>query len=98
MDVLDLNPVEGERRPKTLVVLTLLSLAALVFSYLWAYCLTDALVSAEIRSPIGAGDDPRPRWLVTGWFVLMSVFLVAGWVLKVASARQMRSIDAMEDE
>lgn len=89
--------LDGADRPaKTPVVLLLLAGASAVFSYLWAYCLTDALVAAEIRSPISGGADPRPRWFVTGWIALMSGFSLLGWVMKLASARQIRSIDQME--
>lgn len=98
MDVLDFNPVE-ERRPKTLFVLMLLSMAALVFSYLYAYCLTDALVAAEVLGPINSIDnDPRPRKLMTGWFVLMIVFSVGGWTMNRLSASDMRSLEAMEQD
>lgn len=96
MESFEFNPSTGERPPNTLAVLGLLALAATVFSYLGAYCLTDALVAAEVRLPISGDHDPRPKWFAVGWFVLMVTFLFVGWVMRVASARQMRSIDAME--
>jgi len=98
MDVLDFNPVDGERRPKTLFVLMLLSMAALVFSYLYAYCLTDALVTAEVMAPVSAFDhDRRPQTLMVGWFVLMIAFSLLGWLMNRLSAGQLRSLEEMEN-
>lgn len=97
MDGLEFNPVaRPEPPPRTLSVLGLIALAAGVFSYLWAYCLTDALVAADVLKPIAPESDPRPRWLITCWFVLMVVFMVAGYLLQRVSARQLSSIDEME--
>src|SRR5262245_47679202 len=80
MDALEFNSAEFDRRPKTLNVLVLLAIAAFVFSYLWAYCLTDALVAADMRAPLPRDGDPRPRWLVTGWLALTTVFALVGWL------------------
>jgi hypothetical protein len=97
MDGLEFNPTPAAApRPRTLSVLALIALAAGVFSYLWAYCVTDALIAADVLPPISPGADPRPKWLVTSWFALMVVFIVAGYLLQRVSARQLRSIDEME--
>ncbi|HRK32461.1 MAG TPA: hypothetical protein PLD59_15460 [Tepidisphaeraceae bacterium] len=96
--MMDFNPIE-ERRPKTLFVLMLLSMAALVFSYLYAYCLTDALVAAEVMTPVSSVDnDPRPRTLMVGWIVLMITFGLLGWVMNRLSASEMRSLDELSRE
>ncbi|MCS7033382.1 MAG: hypothetical protein NZ561_05220 [Phycisphaerae bacterium] len=96
MDAPDLHPPAAERRPGTLSVLFLLATAALVFSYLGAYCLTDALVAAGLRSPLPRDPDPRPRWLLTGWLTLTAAFSIFGWIWKLLISRQLRSIDEME--
>ena len=98
MDGLDFNPpTPPEARPRTISVLGLLAMAAGVFSYLWAYCLTDALVAVEMLSPLPRGEaDPRPKWFVSSWFVLMIVFMFAGYFLQQLSRRELNSIDEME--
>src|SRR5688500_17680035 len=55
------------RRPRTLTVLGLIAAAALVFSYLGAYALADALVSAEVLQAWPRDSDPRPRWMLVGF-------------------------------
>jgi len=97
MDALDFHPAQAPERPRTLSVLALIALAAGVFSYLWAYCLTDALVAAEVLAPINRLNDPRPRWFATSWFAMMIVFMLVGFFLQRVSVRQMRSLDAMEE-
>jgi len=52
-------------RPKTGAVIGLLAGVSLIFSYLIAYCMTNALVTAEVISAPTAGHDPRP-WLLIG--------------------------------
>jgi hypothetical protein len=97
MDGLEFIPVaRPDPPPRTLKVLAIIAMAAGVFSYLWAYCLTDALVAADMIAPISRDADPRPRWLVTTWFILMVVFIVVGYLLQRVSARQLSSIDEME--
>jgi hypothetical protein len=96
MDGLEFNPVDGPQRPRTTSVLGLIAIAAAVFSYLWSYCLTDALVAAEFLNPLPKDYDPRPKWLVSSWFVLMVVFMVMGYLLQKISSRQLSTIDDME--
>lgn len=96
MESLDYDMIHEDRRPRTASVLLLLSLAALVFSYLWAYCLSDALVAADILAPISRENDPRPRWLVTSWLSLTALFIVFGWICRFATSRQMKALEQME--
>lgn len=77
-------------------MLGLLALAAAFFSYLWAYCLTDALVAADMMPPVTLEADPRPKWFVSTWFVLMVVFMFAGYLLQLVSRRELNSIAEME--
>jgi hypothetical protein len=84
--------------PRTLTVLGLLSMTALIFSYLGSYAVADALVSAEIVKRWPASADPRPLWMVSGFFVLMFAFMGIAAVFRWLSIRQLKAIDAMEAE
>ena len=83
-------------RPSTLTVVGLLVAAALIFSYLGAYCLTNALVGAEILPAWRQGDDPRPKWMVFGFVALMTTFALVAITARSASTRQLKRIDEME--
>ena len=87
---------QQEQRPKTYTVLALLALTALTFSYLGAYAVYNALVSAQVVQPF-AGRDPRPRWLLVAFCVLMLVFMVAGEIFRRIHKSDMRAIDAMAE-
>jgi hypothetical protein len=98
MDAIDVQESLDPPRPRTLTVLGLLATAALVLSYLGAYALANALLAAEMIAPWPAGNDPRPRWLVTGFVMLMGFFGAIALAARFFSTRQLRSIEAMEDE
>jgi hypothetical protein len=83
--------------PRTSIVLGLLALTALTFSYLGAYALTNALVAAEVMHKWPSDRDPRPKWLLIGFCVLMLTFLVTGEVFRQMSKRELREIDAMTE-
>ena len=83
-------------RPKTATVVSLLVGAALILSYLAAYAVTNALVAADVISPWPRDRDPRPRWMGVGFFALITMFAVAGAVVRVMSRRQLHKIDEME--
>lgn len=91
-------PPCGPRAPRTATVLALLAAAALTFSYLGAYAASDALVAADVLSRWPAGTDPRPRWMLGGFAVLMGLFVVAAVFARFVSRRQLRRIDAMAEE
>lgn len=86
------------RKPRTLIVLLMLVLAAGTFSYLWAYAVPDALIAAEVLSRWPEGKDPRPQRLGVAFAGLMGTFLIFGVAARFLSGRQMRRIDAMGDE
>jgi hypothetical protein len=99
----DIVNVEGEDapqplpgRPKTGAVLGLLAGTAMIFSYLIAYCLVNALVSAEVITPWKPGHDPRPWLLIGGFVVLTCIFLSIATLARWASRRQLSRIDEME--
>lgn len=78
-------------------VAVLLLLVAIVFSYLGAFAVTNALVSADLLERWPAGQDPRPRWMLTAFGSMSGTFVVvAGWV-KFTVWRQMRRLDRMEE-
>jgi len=56
------TPPPPQATPRALTVLAMLALAALTFSYLGAYAVTNALVAENVISPFAQGRDPRPRW------------------------------------
>lgn len=88
----------SERRPRTLTVLAVLMAVALVFSWLFAYALADALVSAELLSPWTTSSDPRPRWLLGCFTGLMLLFGSVAATARALSRRQLRRIDAMDED
>lgn len=92
----------GDSRPaqvrRTLSVLALLLATALLFSYLGAYAVTNALVATDMMLRWPAGADPRPRLLLWGFLALMGCFGTCGIVARTLSRRQLRRIDAMVEE
>ncbi len=83
-------------RANTLAVVGLLALTALTFSYLGSYAIYSALIAAQIVQPF-QGADPRPRWLLTSFCILMLVFIVFGEVFRRLSRRDFRAIDEMSE-
>ena len=82
----------------TLLALALLSLTALILSYLGAFALTGALVAADVLEPWPAGDaDPRLSWMLTAFLGLLAVFIGVGCAFRHVSRRQLRRIDAMAE-
>lgn len=88
---------EAHARPRTRTVLALLAMTALIFSYLGSYALADALVHAEIVPRWPPDHDPRPKWMIASFAILMSVFVAVGGVARWLSRRQLREIDAMDE-
>jgi ABC-type branched-subunit amino acid transport system permease subunit len=79
-------------------VLGLLALTSLTFSYLGAYAVAGALVQAEVLQRWQPGHDPRPRWLVAGFFLLLAAFVGIGGVARFLSRRELRHIDKMSED
>ena len=84
-------------KPNTWAVVGLLLLAAATFSYLGAYAVTNALANAELIRPISHDHDPRLRWALTGFVMLMTLFGLIALVFKVIGRRQVRRIDRMNE-
>ena len=85
-----------EPRPKILFVMGVLAAVALTFSFLGSYAVYNALVSAGVLQQF-EGKDPRPRWLMIGFGVLMVLFIGIAEFFRFLSKRQFKKIDAMAD-
>ena len=92
-----LDPLEPSP-PRTMTVVLLLIAAALIVSYLCAYALTNALVSAELMNRWPPGRDPRPVRMCIGFVVMMTVFTVGAGYAQWISRRQLKRIDEMEQD
>lgn len=82
-------------KPKTATVLALLLVAAATFSYLGAYCMTDALAHANIIRAIPRDHDPRPRWAAISFVGMVAAFIGTALILRFWSGRHFRRIDKM---
>lgn len=87
-----------EAKPRTVTVLGLLALTSLTFSYLGSYAVAGVMVQAEMLRPWTADADPRPRWLLTAFCVLMLCFMSLGAAARQLSRRQLKHIDQMGEE
>lgn len=85
------------RKPRTATVLVMLSGVALLLSWLWAYAVTGALISAELLKPWPADQDPRLRWMTESFLSLLIAFILSGGLVRWLSARQLRRIDSIAD-
>jgi hypothetical protein len=100
-DVEALSDEEGVlavAKPNTVTVLGLLALTSLTFSYLGAYAVSGALVQAEVLHRWQPGSDPRPKWLVAGFVLLLTAFVGIGGLARFLSRRELRHIDEMSEE
>jgi hypothetical protein len=96
-----MNEVEFEsapppQRPRTATVLGLLVGAAAILSYLGAYAMANALVAAEVVKPWPREQDPRFRWFLVGFVVLVSLFAGLGAMFRFFGSRHLKQIDEME--
>lgn len=98
MDDLEFETAPPPARPNTTTVIGLLAVVAAVFSYLITYAMANALVAAEFLKPWAKDHDPRPMWFIVCFVVLITVFAAFGATARMMSARNLRQIDAMEQE
>lgn len=92
------DPLPSEARPRTGAVVGLLAGGALIISYLFAYCLVNALVAAEVISRWQPNHDPRPRFFLGAFVALLGSFSGFAFLARTVSRRQMSKIDAMESD
>jgi hypothetical protein len=83
-------------RPRALTLAALLGGVSLVFSYLGAFAVTNALVAADLLEKWTPGSDPRPRWMLRGFVGSMIAFAAIAALLKW-SGRQVHRIDEPEE-
>jgi hypothetical protein len=94
----DSAPVsEFERRPKAGMVIGLLAGASLIISYLFAYCVINALAASDVIARWKPDHDPRPKYFAVAFVVLSAAFSGVGFVARAASKRQMRKFEDMEN-
>ena len=84
-------------RPKTSSVLVLLFLAAGLFSYIGAYPMTTALISANLLTPVTAEHDPRPIWAGSAFVAILVLAGLVALVLRFVSRQSLKRIDTMEE-
>jgi hypothetical protein len=97
MHALDANSVESPRA-STVQVLGLLVATAFALSYLGAYAFTNVLLANDIVQQWSPGSDPRPRLLGLLFVSLLAVFGTMGFIFRLMSYRELRSIDALANE
>lgn len=97
MDQIEFTSVPGPARPRTATVIILLTITAAIFSYLGSYAMANALVAAEVLKPWPANHDPRPRWFLIGFTVLICLFGLIGLAVRHFSVRQLQEIDQMDN-
>ena len=98
MNEVEFETAPAPQRPRTLSVVGLLAITAAILSYLGAYAMTNALVAAELVRPWAKDHDPRPRWFLVGFVVLICLFSLVAAAARHASSRQMKEIEQMEAE
>jgi membrane associated rhomboid family serine protease len=93
----DFESAPAAPRPRTATVLTLLAGAAAIFSYLGAYAMVSALLKAEMLKPWPPTHDPRPKWFIISFAILLCLFSLIGLAARFTSDRQLRRIDEMDE-
>lgn len=94
----DISPPAAAARPKTGAVVGLLAGAAIIASYLFAYCLINALVAADVIARWQPNHDPRPKYFLGAFVTMLGLFGAVATLARTMSRRQMTKIDAMETD
>ena len=90
------SPDSPRKRAWTLTAL--LGGVSLLFSYLGAFAVTNALVAADLLEKWPPGHDPRPGWMLRGFVGSLLAFgLIAAW-LKWSGRKVTRTDDLDEPE
>ena len=96
MEDLEFETAPTPQRPRTVTVLGLLVGAAAILSYLGAYAMVNALVAAEVLKAWPRESDPRPKWFLIGFVLLVALFGSVGAAFRFFSSRHLKQIDEME--
>jgi hypothetical protein len=86
-------PVE---RPRTITVIGVLVVTAATLSYLGAYAMANALVSADLIKAWPKDHDPRFKWFLVGFVMLITLFGGIGAMFRFFSKRHLKKIDEMD--
>ena len=89
---------EAADRPHTVSVMVVLMFAAVTISYVFAYGASNALISANILPPWPSYDDPRPRWMVTAFVLLLGTFTVITMFFRMLGRQSLRRIDSIAND
>ena len=85
----------SEPKSNSLVVIFLIALASLTFSYLGAYALPEVLVASQVIGDWSHDHDPRPHWMLIIFIGIFGSLFFTAALARVMSGRQLRRIDAM---
>lgn len=88
----------SDRPPNLMFVVTLLVLAAFTLAYLGSYAISSAMVKAELIKAWSPSNDPRPVWLMSGFFLLLGLFTTGLLVARHLSQRSMRQLEQAEQD
>jgi hypothetical protein len=87
---------DWEAHPRTGTVIALLAGAAIILSYLFSYCVMNALAASDVITRWTSDHDPRPKVFLIAFVVLSALFAAIGLIARTVSKRQMSKIDEME--
>jgi len=87
-----------EKPPRVWKILGTLAGAALLFSWLGAYAVTNALANADLIRRPSREHDPRPLWMIESFLTLLATFMIVGGVMRLLSRRQLKDLASMESE
>jgi hypothetical protein len=96
-------PLQNEIRQRyrlmrTALVFGLLTVAALAFSYLGAFAISELLVRAGVIEPWTPDRDPRWHWMVVSFGTMTGGFCLIALLLKWTTGRQMKRLDALSED
>ena len=98
MDGMEQDTPQAEQPPNVWKILGTLTGASLLFSWLGAYAVTNALANADIIRRVSRDHDPRPLWMLETFLSLLAIFILGGGFMRILSRRQLRRLAAMETE
>jgi hypothetical protein len=85
-------------RPRALTLAALLGGVSLVFSYLGAFAVTNALVAADLIEKWSPGHDPRPAWMLRGFVGSLVGFALIAGLLRWSGRNAHRAEDTDDAE
>ena len=86
------------RLTRKVLVFGLLTGAALAFSYLGAFAISELLIRAGVVEPWSPDRDPRPHWMLVSFGTMTGGFCLIALLLKWTTGRQMKRLDALSED